>query len=389
MVVEIKMKQIYLDNAATTKVDEKVLNEMFPYFNEKFGNASSVHLMGQKAKEAMEKARKRIAKSLNAKTNEIYFTSGGTESNNWALKGLFWENFSKGKNHIITTKIDHDCVLNTCKWLETPGAEVTYLDVDSQGFVNLEQLKNSLTEKTIVVSIIHANNEIGTIQDMNSIAKICHEKNVYLHTDACQSFTKVPINVKKQEIDLMTLNAHKIHGPKGVGALYIKEGIKINPFFSGGGHERKLRSGTENVSGIVGFGKSVKIAKEKDIKKMTELRDYLINEILKIPNTKLNGSNGNKRLCNNINISFTNIEGEAIGGYLENEGIFTSTGSACASHSLEASHVLKAIGRSPVESNSSLRISISKYTTKEEADYFLEKLKKIVVKLRKISPLVN
>jgi len=382
------MKQIYLDNAATTKVDEQVLKTMIPYFNDKFGNASSQHMMGQDAKNAMEKSRKIIAKSFGAKTHEIIFTSGGTESNNFALKGLFFENYPE-KDHIITTKIDHDCVLNACKWLETQGAKVTYLDVDREGFVDLNQLKNSLSEKTILVSVIHGNNETGTIQDLGKIGKICKEKKVLFHTDACQSFTKVPIDVKTQDIDLITLNAHKIHGPKGVGALYIRDGIKITPFFHGGGHEQKLRSGTENVSGIVGFSKSIDVANKKDVKRMAELRDKLIKEVLKIPDTKLNGPTGEKRLANNINISFNNIEGEAIGGYLENDGIYTSTGSACSSHSLESSHVLKAIGLTPVQANSSLRISISKYTTDEDINYFLEKLSKVVGKLRKISPLVN
>ena len=379
-------REIYLDNAATTQVDEKVLKEMQPYFDEKFGNASSVHGKGREAKEAMEKARKIIAKSIGAKTNEIYFTSGGTESNNWALKGLFLENYPE-KNHIITAKIDHDCVLNTCKWLETQGAEVTYLDVDGEGFVDLEQLKNSITDKTIVVSIIHGNNETGTIQDLEAIGKICKEKNTLLHTDACQSFTKTELNVKKMDLGLVTLNAHKIHGPKGVGALYVREGIKITPFFHGGGHERKLRSGTENVSGIVGFGKSVDIANNKDVEKMKERRDKLIEGILKIENVRLNGPLGDERLCNNINVSFNNIEGEAVGGYLEQKGIMTSTGSACASHSLESSHVLKAIGLLPVQANSSIRISISKFTTDEEVDYFLEVLPGIVNKLRRLSPL--
>ncbi len=388
------MKQIYLDNAATTKVDEQVIKAMLPYFDEKFGNASSVHLVGQDSKNALEKSRKIIAKSIGAKTREIIFTSGGTESNNLALKGLFFSNYPN-KNHIITTKVEHDCVLNTCKWLETQSAEVTYLDVDEEGFVSLEQLKNSITDKTIVVSVIHGNNEIGTIQDLEAIGKICRERNVLFHTDVCQSFTKVPINVQKDNLDLVTLNSHKIHGPKGVGVLYIREGIKITPLSHGGGHERNLRSGTENISGIVGFAKSVEISntlkgtRTKDIERMTKLRDKLIKSILEIQDTKLNGSNGEKRLCNNINVSFSNVEGEAIGGYLENSGIYTSTGSACASHSLETSHVLKAIGLSPVQSNSSLRISISKFTTDEEVDYVLEKLKKIIIKLRRISPLVR
>ncbi|MBU2562214.1 MAG: cysteine desulfurase [Nanoarchaeota archaeon] len=379
-------KEIYLDNAATTKVDDVVLNAMLPYFTEKYGNASSVHLMGQDAKNAIEKARKIIAKSIKAKTSEIIFTSGGTESNNLALKGLFFSNYPQ-KDHIITTNIEHDCVLNSCKWLEKQCAKVTYLDVDEEGFVNLEEIKKAVTDKTILVSVIHGNNEIGAIQDLESIGKICREKKVFFHTDACQSYTKTELNVKKQNLDLVTLNAHKIHGPKGVGVLYIKEGIKITPLAHGGGHEKKIRSGTENVPGIVGFGKAVKIAKSKDVKKMTELRDALIRELLKIPKVKLNGPRGEDRLSNNINVSFNNIEGEAVGGYLEQKGIYTSTGSACASHSLESSHVLKAIGLSAVQSNSSIRISISKYTTKEDVDYFLKEIKKIVEKLRKISPL--
>jgi cysteine desulfurase len=381
------MKTIYFDNAATTKTDEKVVKEMLPYFTEKYGNASSVHMAGQEAKAALELSRKTIAKAINAKSHEIYFTSGGTESNNLALKGLFFSNYPE-KNHIITTKIEHDCVLNSCKWLEKQGAKITFLNVDKDGFVNLEELKKAITEKTILISVIHGNNEIGTIQDLEKIGKICKEKNVLFHADACQSFTKTELDVKKQNIDLVTLNSHKIHGPKGVGALYIREGIKITPIMHGGGHERKIRSGTENIPGIVGFAKAVDIANKKDIEHMTKLRNKIIEGILKIPNTRLNGDK-EKRLCNNINISFRNIEGESIGGYLETYSIFISTGSACASHSLEPSHVLLSLGLSPLEANSSVRISISKYTTEQEVEYFLEKIKKIVEKLRKISPLVN
>ena len=381
-------KIIYLDNAATTKVDDEVLKTMLPYFTEHYGNASSVHFVGQKAKEALENSRKIIAKSIGAKTNEIIFTSGGTEANNLALKGLFFWNKENntGKNHIITTRIEHDCVLNSCKWLEKQGAEITFLDVDAEGFIDLNELENAITNKTILVSIIHGNNEIGTIQDLEAIGKICKKKNVLLHSDACQSYTKVPIDVDKQNLSLLTLNSHKIHGPKGVGALYIRDGIKIVPLFHGGGHERKIRSGTENVSGIVGFAKSVEIANKKNVEKMTKLRDKLIDGILKIQNTKLNGSR-TKRLCNNVNITFNNIEGESIGGYLENEGICTSTGSACASHSLETSHVLKSIGLTPLQANSSIRMSISKYTTEEEIDFVLSVLPKIVEKLRRMSPI--
>ena len=379
------MKQIYFDNAATTKVDEEVLKAMLPYFTEKYGNASSVHFKGQEAKRALEDSRKTIAKSIGAKSQEIYFTSGGTESNNLAIKGLFYASYPQ-KNHIIISRIEHDCVLNTCKWLETQGAKITIMDVDAVGFVNPQDVENAITDKTILVSIIHGNNEIGTIQDLEAIGKICRNKRVYFHTDACQSYTKTFLDVGKQNLDLVTLNSHKIHGPKGVGALYIREGIKIIPISHGGGHESKIRSGTENVSGIVGFAKAVEIANKKNVEHMILFRDKLINEILKIPNTRLNGAK-EKRLCNNVNVSFNNIEGESIGGYLENYGICTSTGSACASHSLETSHVLKGIGLTPLEANSSIRISISKYTTEEEVDYLLEILPKIVEKLRKLSPL--
>ena len=376
------MKQIYLDNAASTKVDEQVVKEMLPYFTEKYGNASSVHEKGMEAKRALEDSRGIIAKAIGANRDEIYFTSGGTEANNFALKGLFFSNFPK-KNHIITTRIEHDCIINTCKWLEKQGARVTYLEVDKEGFVNPREIENAITDKTFVVSIIHGNNEIGTIQNMEAMGKICRDKKVLFHTDACQSFTKVPIDVRKQNLDLVTLNAHKIHGPKGVGALYIRKGIEITPLFHGGGHERGLRSGTENVSGIVGFAKAAEIANKKDIEKMTQLRDKMINELLKIPGIKLNGPREN-RLCNNVNISFEKVEGEVIGGYLENDGILTSTGSACMSHSTGISHVLKAIGLSDEKASNSMRASISKFTTEEEVDYFLERFRKIIGKFQKI-----
>lgn len=386
--------QIYLDNAATTKVDEEVLKAMLPYLKEKFGNASSQHSLGNESKYALENSRKIIARAINAKPQEIVFTSGGTEGNNFILKGLFFYNKDNktGKNHIITTKIEHDSVLNVCKWLETQGAQITYLDVDKEGFIDLSQLKNSITEKTFLVSVIHGNNETGTIQDLEEIGKICREKNVLFHTDACQSFTKTPIDVKKQNIDLMTLNSHKIHGPKGVGAIYKKSELKITPLLHGGGHEQKMRSGTENIAGIVGFGKAVEISKKKDVEEMQKLRDFLIEKVLEIPNTRLNGPRGgkdDKRLCNNVNISFMNIEGEALGGYLENENLLTSTGSACMSNTLETSHVLKALGLTPLESNSSIRITLSKFTTKQDIEYVLKKLPGIVKKLRRFSPLVR
>ncbi len=383
------MKKIYLDNASTTKVDEGVLKEMLPYFSEDYGNASSLHMKGTKSKDALEKSRRIISKSLNCKPDEIYFTSGGTEGNNWALKGLFFSNYPN-KNHIITTKIEHDSILKTCEWLESKGCTVTYLNVDEEGFIDLDELKNSLTNKTFLVSVIHGNNEIGTIQDLEEIGKICKEKNVLFHTDACQSFAKIPLDVKKMNLDLITINSHKIHGPKGVGALYIKNGIKITPLFHGGGHERKQRSGTENIPGIVGFAKAIKVVNKKDFIKMKKLREKLIKGILKkIPKTRLNGAKEDKRLCNNVNISFHDVEGEAIGGYLENKGILVSTGSACMSNTLESSHVLKAIGISDQNQNSSIRFSLSKYNTEEDVDKVLSILPEIIKKLRILSPLVG
>jgi len=380
-------KRIYLDNAATTQTDSQVIKEMLPYFAREYANASSQHFFGKQALAGIEKAREIIAKKLNANSEEIIFTSGGTESNNLALKGLFFnkENQKAGKNHIITTKIEHDCILNTCKWLETQGAIVSYLDVDKQGVVSPSDIAKAITPNTLVVSVIHGNNEIGTLQNIEEIGRICKQKGVYFHIDACQSFTKTSIDTKKHNLDLVTINAHKIHGPKGVGVLFVKKGTKISPIFHGGGHEKGLRSGTENTSGIVGFGKAIKISKTSDLKKIQKLRDYLIKQLLKIKNTKINGSLKN-RLCNNINVSFENVEGEAISSHLEQFGIIVSTGSACASHTLKKSHVLKAIGCSDLDINSSIRISLSKYNTKVEIDFFIKKLKIIVEGLRKISP---
>jgi len=382
------MKQVYLDNAATTKIDPKVMKEMLPYFDVKYGNASSTHTKGREAKDAMEWARKIIAKSIGAAPEEIIFTSGGTESNNFAIKSVAFNNKAKG-NHIITSKIEHDCVMNTCKWLATQGFEVTFLDVDKEGFVKPEDLEKAITPKTILASIIHGNNEVGTIQDLKALGEICRKHNVYFHTDACQSYTKTELDVKKQNLDLVTLNAHKIHGPKGVGALYIRKGVNIKAWQHGGGHERNLRSGTENIPGIIGFAEAVRQAdSNKHVKYMTKLRNELIEGIEKnIPECKLNGPRGEKRLCNNINFVFARIEGEAIGGYLDLKGISSSTGSACSSHSLEPSHVLQAIGLSKAEANGSLRLSISRFTTEEEIKYLLDVLPPIIKKLRLISPL--
>ncbi|MCR4327711.1 MAG: cysteine desulfurase [Nanoarchaeota archaeon] len=376
------MKSIYLDNAATTKIDNEVLKSMKPYLEEFYGNPSSVHIKGQETKKALENARRVIAESINAKSEEIYFTSGGTESNNWALKGLFFKNYPK-KNHIVTSKIEHDCVIKTCKWIEKNGGKVTYLDVDKEGFINLKDLEKSLTGKTFLVSLMHANNEIGTLQDIENMGKICKNKGVLFHTDAAQTYTKIPIDVKKMNINLMTINSHKIYGPKGVGVLYIKEGIKIEPLLHGGGHENGLRSGTENVPGIVGFGKAVEISKKINFQKISELRDSLITGILtNIPKTNLNGPVGEKRLPTNVNISFGGAEGEALGAYLENKGVYVSTGSACMSNTNSESHVLKAIGLSGKEQDSSIRFTLGKETKKKEISYVLKVLPGIVEKLR-------
>jgi cysteine desulfurase len=394
---------IYLDNGATTKVDKEVVEAMQPYFTKIYGNASSLHSSGQEAKRALEKARETIAKEINAEPDEIIFTSGGTESDNIALQEIAYTNKDKG-NHIITTKIEHPAIEKTCNALDKDGFKITYLDVDKDGLINLEQLKKEITKSTILVSIIHANNEIGTIQDIEKIGKICKlsnesekglgnsknfqsEKGIYFHTDSVQSFTKVPIDVKKQNIDLASFSSHKIHGPKGIGALYIKKGIKIHPLMHGGSQEHQLRAGTENIPGIIGFEKAIEIAKKEDIKKMETLRDYFIEKVQKeIPETVLNGSK-TKRLCNNINITFKFIEGEALLLRLDDKGIAVSTGSACSSRELKPSHVLTAMGIPAATAHGSIRFTLSKFTTKEELDYTITHLKEAVKDLRALSPL--
>lgn len=380
-------RSVYLDNAATTMVDPEVVKAMEPYFDKHYGNPSSIHQLGREAKEAVEASRDRIATSINSRADEIVFTSGGTEGNNLALKGVAFANRKKGK-HIITTKIEHKCILNSCEWLESEGFKITYLDVDREGFVDLEQLENSITKETVLVSIIHGQNEIGTIQDLQTIGKICNEHGVWFHTDACQSYTKTELDVKKYNIALATLNAHKLHGPKGVGALYIREDVEFVPWQHGGGQESKRRGGTENVPGIVGFAKAVELASnKKHIDYMSRLRDKLIDGITNIEDVSLNGPRGSKRLCNNANFSFFGVEGEGLGMALEQEGVFTSTGSACSSRSLEKSHVLKALRLSDAEINSSTRMSISRFTTEEDIDYVIEKTEGAVKKLRSISPI--
>ncbi len=386
----MRLKEIYLDNGATTKVDPKVMEKMNKYALESYGNASSNHSFGQDAKEALEEARSVIAKSIGARAEEVIFTSGGTESNNLALKGLAWaqKTAGTGKNQIITTKIEHDCVLESCKWLEKQGFEIVYLDVDQNGFVDPAGLEKEISDKTFVVSIIHGNNEIGTIQNLEELGAVCNEKGVVFHTDACQSYTKTEIDVEKQHLNLVTLNAHKIHGPKGIGALYVRKDVKLIPWQHGGGHEFGKRSGTENIPGIVGFAEAVKLSSGKHVEYMAKLRDKLVKGVLEIEGSKLNGpSVDGKRLCNNTNFSFTRIEGEALGGYLDQHWICSSTGSACSSKSLEASHVLKAIGLSDEQAHGSLRLTLSRFNTEEEIDYALKMIPKYVEKLRKISPL--
>ena len=376
--------KVYLDNGASTKVDPKVVKVMIPYFSEKYGNASSLHEFGNEAFLALEKARGIIARKIGAKIDEIIFTSGGTESDNLAILGVA---SSKDKNHIITSNIEHPAVLNSCKELEERGFEVTYLKVNKEGFIELKDVKNAITSKTVLVSIMHANNEIGTIQPIREIGQICKDKGVLFHTDAVQSFTKVSIDVRKDNIDLASFSSHKIHGPKGIGVLYVRKGIELKKIIHGGKHEFDLRPGTENVSGAVGFAKAIQLVKKQDIERILKLRNKLINGVLKnISNVALNGSKYN-RLCNNANICFNNVEGETIGMYLSMKGIATSTGSACASKSLSPSKVLMAIGLNHAQANSSVRMTLSKFTTEKEINYVLKVLPKIIKKARRISPI--
>jgi cysteine desulfurase len=372
-------------------VDPKVVKAMMPYFSEVYGNASSTHEVGAKAKRALADVREVVAKSIDARREEIIFTSGGTESNNLVLKGLaFQQKVAKtGKNHIITTKIEHSCVLHSCEWLEGQGFDVTYLDVDGDGFVRASDLEKALRPETFLVSVIHGNNEIGTVQDLSALGDVCKKAGVLFHTDGCQSYTKVPLSMKKLSIGLMTLNSHKIHGPKGVGALYVKSGVKLVPVMHGGGHEGGLRGGTENIPGLVGFAEAVKLGlKGKHVKEMVKMRDYFIREVLsRIEGVKLNGpldeGSGEKRLCNNMNFAFP-VNAEMLGDYLNMAGVCTSKGSACsANEGDEVSHVLKALGRTDKEAGNSIRFTISRFTTQKELDESLKILIKSVEKVGK------
>lgn len=381
-------KLIYLDNAATTKTAPEVVDAMLPYFTEYYGNPSSVYDFAAESKAAVTKARHRIAEVLNAKTEEIYFTAGGSEADNWALKAAF--EAYKG-NHIITTKIEHHAILHTCEYLEkVRGAKITYLDVDENGIVRLEDLEKAITPETILISVMFANNEIGSIQPIKEIGMIAREHGILFHTDAVQAFCQLPIDVDECNIDMLSSSAHKINGPKGIGFLYIRKGVKIRSFVHGGAQERKRRAGTENVPGIVGYGAAAdRAAKtmEDRAKKEIELRDYLIGRITsEIPYVKLNGDPV-KRLPNNVNVSFRFIEGESLLLMLDGCGICGSSGSACTSGSLDPSHVLLAIGLPHEIAHGSLRLSLSEETTKEELDYTVDKLKEIVQNLRNMSPL--
>lgn len=380
---------IYLDNAATTKTAPEVVEAMLPYFTEHFGNPSSVYGFAAVNKEVITRQREIIADTLGAKSNEIYFTAGGSESDNWALIATAEAYASKGK-HLITSKIEHHAILHTCEYLEKKGFEVTYLDVDENGIVDLEQLKSAIREDTILISIMYANNEIGTIQPIREIGAIAHEHGILFHTDAVQAFGQVPINVDENQIDMLSASGHKLNGPKGIGFLYIRKGVKIRSFIHGGAQERRRRAGTENVPGIVGFGKAVERAvstMEARTKKERELRDYLIERIEKeIPYCRLNGDR-TKRLPNNVNFSFRFIEGESLLIMLDMKGICASSGSACTSGSLDPSHVLLAIGLPHEIAHGSLRMTLSEETTKEDLDYVVENLKEIVSNLRSMSPL--
>lgn len=383
------MKSMYFDNAATTRLDDEVLQEMLPYLKENYGNASSIYKLGRESRKAVEESREKISKVLNCKPNEIYFTAGGSESDNTAIKGIAKANKKKG-NHIITSKIEHPAVLETCKQLEKEGFEITYISVDENGIVDLEELKKSIKPTTILITIMFANNEIGTIQPIEEIGEIAKESNIYFHTDAVQAVGNAKIDVQKLNIDSLSLSGHKIYGPKGIGALYVKTGVKFEKFIDGGHQERNKRAGTENVAGIVGIGKSIELAYEnlnEHNKKIKELRDYYVEQVKeKIPYIKINGDM-EKRLPGNCNLSFRFIEGEGLLLNLDLKGICASSGSACTSGSLDPSHVLLAIGLPHEIAHGSLRISIGKYNTKEEIDYLVENLVEIVNRLREMSPL--
>ncbi len=391
-------KYVYFDHASTTPMDPRVIEEINKHFKETYGNASSLHSLGHKAHDVLEESRKKVASLINADKDDIYFTFSGTESDNIAIKGVAFRNKLRG-NHIITTVIEHHAIENPCKELEKKGFKVTYLPVDTGGLISLKTLENAITDKTILISVMFANNEIGTIEPIKEIGAIAKNHDVIFHTDAVQAFGKIPIDVNEMNMDLLSASSHKLHGPKGVGMLYIKNqgkkkgwGKYIEPIMHGGGHEKKMRPSTENIPGIAGFAKAVDIARNEmaqEADRLTKLRDKIISWVTEnIEDTYLNG-HPTKRLPNNINLGFKYIEGESIVLSLDMEGIGVSTGSACSSKSLEPSHVLLAIGLKPEEAHGSLRVTLGKFTTENEIDYFLKKLPPIIERLRKMSPLKN
>jgi cysteine desulfurase len=382
-------KPIYMDYAATTYVKPEVLEEMLPYFTEHYGNPSSIYSLSRETRKAIDTARDRVAKSIKAESNEIFFTAGGSEADNWALKGVAFANQKKG-NHIITTQIEHHAILHACEYLEKHGFEVTYLPVDKEGFISLKDLEHAITDKTILVSIMFANNEIGTIQPVKEIGKLCRDKKVLFHTDAVQAIGNCHIDVKEMNIDLLSMAAHKIYGPKGTGALYVRKGVRLDNLIHGGGQERARRAGTENVAGIVGFGKAIELATanmEEHTNRLKVLRERLIEGLLKIPHSRLNGPVSENRLAGNANICFRFIEGEAILLLLDSMGICASSGSACTSGSLDPSHVLLAIGLPHEIAHGSLRLSLGDGNTEEEIDYAIQVVEKVVLRLRDMSPL--
>ena len=370
----------YFDHAATTRVKEEVLREMIPYFNMQYGNASSIYSIARQSKRAIEDARQKVANAINSKVKEIYFTSCGTESDNLALKGVAYSNMQKGK-HIITSKIEHPAILESCKTLEKQGFSITYLNVNEEGFISLEELEKSIRPDTILISIMFANNEIGTIEPIKQIGEIAKKYQIIFHTDCVQAIGNAKIDVNEMNIDLLSMSAHKFYGPKGVGALYVREGIQFDRIQDGGHQEKNKRSGTENVAGIVGLGKAIEIADknlDEHIKKLTDLRDYYLSQLKeKIPNCKINGSI-EKRLPGNANVSFPNVDGEELLLKLDEKGICASTGSACSSGSSNPSHVLVAIGLDKEFANGALRITLGDDNTKEDIDFLIEQLLKII-----------
>ena len=384
-----EMKRIYMDHSATTPVAPEVLEAMLPYFSEKFGNASSLHSFGLEAKEALEESREKVAGLLGAKPEEIIFTAGGTESDNLALKGIARKNQKSGK-HIITTRVEHPAILECCRKLEKEGFEVTYLPVTNEGLVEIATLESAIRSDTILISVMHANNEVGTIQPLEEIGRLASEKDIYLHTDAVQSVGKIPTDVNKLGVDLLSLSAHKLYGPKGVGALYIRNGTRLESIIQGGGHERGLRSGTENIAGIVGLARAAVLAGETmtmEAERLTRLRDRLAELVLlKVKESWINGTM-KMRLPGNLNFGFKYVEGESLLLFLDSIGISVSTGSACSSHKLEPSHVLLSLGLKPEECHGSLRITLGRSNTLEEVDYVALGIAETVERFRGISAL--